>query len=228
MIQVSGIQIAPLTVGVTHRYRVEVVYQQLLATQPTQGGQGGQGGGVGGGGGGVGGNNGGGGGVGGNTGGGGNTGQNNGGTATILYKQSNIQAQSGAATPIARPQTTGPTSDQNLSQVRVTFRTVPGADTYVVEFSKDPSFSNKKVRGPFISPYVSGGATQTDTLDLSNDFKDVASGGRIFYRVGGKASIDNPGPLERGTPNGGNYIYSVDNLFFAKLGNPPNPPQLTP
>ena len=212
---ITGIDASPLTVGVTHTYRVEVVFQQLLATAPTSSGTGNGTGGT-------------------NTGGSTNTGgtntggTNNGNTSQIVYKVGNIQAVSGAATPIARPQTVGPVSDQNLASVRITFRTVQGADQYIVEFATDPSFSNKKTRGPFFSAFTGGGTTQTDILDLSNDFNSVAAGGRLYYRIGGRNSQDNPGPLKRGVPNGGEYIYSGENLSFAKLGNPPAPPQLTP
>ena len=221
LVPVTGITVTPLAVGRPHVYRVEVLFQQILANNPSTGSN--SGGGTTAGGGTTGGGT--------TTGGGGtNTGGSNTGTgtATILYRQSNIQASSGPATPIARPQSVGPTSDQQLARVRVTFRTVAGADQYVVEFARDPSFSNKVARGPFFASFTGSGTSQTDILDLSNEFKDVASGGRVYYRVGARSSNDNPGPIERGTPNGGNYIYSVDNLSFAKLGTPPNPPQLTP
>ena len=226
---ISGIIATPLTVGVPHTYRVEVVFQQILANNPGQSGGNTTGGGTG-----VGNNNGTtGGATNGNTGGGGNNGGNNGGggnnnTSQIAYKVGNIQSVSGVATPVARPQTVGPVSDQNLANIRVTFRTVQGADQYILEFARDPSFSKKVSRGPFFSAFSGGGTTQSDILDLSNDFNNVAAGGRIYYRVGARNSQDSPGPLKRGVPNGDNYIYSGDSLSFAKLGNPPAPPQLTP
>ncbi len=211
--------VSPLGVGQTHTYRVNVLFTQVRVPVSSTTGGGTTGGGT----------------TGGGTTGGGTTGgaATGGGTAgntagTVFYRETPVLATSGSATPITRPGATGPVSDQNLQRVRVTYRTVQGANQYIVEFASDPSFNNKKTRGPFFSAFTSGVDSQTAILDLSGDFSNLNSGDRIYYRVGARNSNDSPGPLARDTPNGGEYIYSADNVSFAKLGTPPNPPQLTP
>ena len=212
-LQTITVPVSPLQVGVSHRYRVSVLYQQLLTPTLSNGG----------------GNNGGGNNGGGNTGGntgntGGNTGGNNNNNAgSTLYRESNVQASSQQATPIARPKTTTAPVPQNLSTLKLTFTPTQGADQYVVEFARDPSFSNKVTRGPF---FVATSATvfNTPSLDISNDFKTVAANGLIFFRVGARNSQDSPGPIGQGVPNADSYIYSADNLSFQRLGGPPAPP----
>lgn len=244
----ATVDVAPLTVAATHRYRVAVLYKQLQAADLSGGNGGGGAGGIGGGGaggiggggaggiggggaGGIGGGGGGniGGGGGGNIGGGGGGniggggGGNNGGTQ-ILYRESNVEATSGAVTPIARPGVTGPTVDQDLRRVTVSFRTTPGANEYVAEFSSRPDFKNKVQKGPFTAPYLSGIDSRTETFDISTEFRNLRSGDRVYFRIGGRNAGDLPGPVGKDTPNAGDFVYSQDGSAFGKLPTPPGPP----
>jgi len=47
---------------------------------------------------------------------------------------------------------------------------------------------------------------------------------QIFFRVGARNSIDDPGPLPRGAPNADNFIYSATNNAFRVMVFPPPPP----
>ncbi len=236
----ATVDVAPLTVAATHRYRVAVLYKQLQAADLSGGNGGGGAGGIGGGGaggiggggaGGIGGGGIGGGGIGGGGniggGGGGNIGGggggNNGGTQ-ILYRESNVEATSGAVTPIARPGVTGPTVDQDLRRVTVSFRTTPGANEYVAEFSSRPDFKNKVQKGPFTAPYLSGIDSRTETFDISTEFRNLRSGDRVYFRIGGRNAGDLPGPVGKDTPNAGDFVYSQDGSAFGKLPTPPGPP----
>ncbi len=247
----ATVDVAPLTVAATHRYRVAVLYKQLQAADLSGGNNGGGAGGIGGGGiggggiggggiggggiggGGIGGGGIGGGGIGGGGGGniggggggniGGGGGGNNGGTQ-ILYRESNVEATSGAVTPIARPGVTGPTVDQDLRRVTVSFRTTPGANEYVAEFSSRPDFRNKVQKGPFTAPYLAGIDSRTETFDISNEFRSLRSGDRVYFRIGGRNAGDLPGPVGKDTPNAGDFVYSQDGSAFGKLPTPPGPP----
>lgn len=209
-----------LVVGVTNRYSVGVLFQRVNAFQ--SGTTGGTTGGVGGttGGGGIGGTTGGGG-VGGTTAGGNNTGGNTGGVQ-VIYQESNISAGSGAVTPMVRP-TINPIGTPDIRAVQVAYQTVSGANQYAVEFASDPSFKNKVQFGPFFQTF-STSATRTEPYDLSTKFASLKAGARIYYRVGARNSLDDPGPLGKDTPNGDNYIYSQDGASFAKPDTPPAPP----
>jgi hypothetical protein len=246
-----------LTVGITHRYQITIVYQQVQAVSSGNqggistgggggggiggggGGIGGGGGGIGGGGGGIGGGGGGGIGGGGGTtggiGGGGNTTGGGGNTGnTIIYRETALRATSGGATPIVRPSVTGitdqgrPVDGQSgtaaLNNVAIEFQTVAGADKYIFEFSNDPSFKKKVVKGPFFFPSSNTGAT-SNSFDIRNDLKNVPEGGLIWFRVGARNSVDDPGPLGIDTPNGGDYVYSSGNTTFRVAPSAPNPPQ---
>jgi hypothetical protein len=225
------VNVPAMSVGVTHHYKINVLYRQVQAPVIANTGGGIGGGGVGGAA--IGGGNVGGGTTTGTTGGttggtttgGTNTGTNNGNNGQqILYRESQLRQSSGAVTPIPRPQAVGPTSDQDLRRVQVSFQSVPGADQYVFEFAQDPSFRNKVVRGPFFTQFTGSATTSSDVFDLSGDFKNLAAGGRVYFRVGARTSTDEPGPVALFTPNGGNYIYSANPISFSKLGTPPPPP----
>ncbi len=237
---VSGLQ-----PGVPHTYSVRVLFRQVTATTPSGGGAGGQGGGIGGQGGGQGGGIGGqGGGQGGGIGGqgGGVGGQGGGQTAgQFLFKLTPLIRMSGTATPLARPVISGPSGDQNIARVPVNFSTVQGGNTYIVEFSTSPSFSDKRtpnLRNGTGQPFFQSGtglAASATEFDLSKEamFRNLPGGARIFFRVGVRNSNDAPGPLQastKGVPSGGEYIYStsVTENFFTKINPPPDAPQANP
>jgi TolB-like protein len=245
--------VPPMAVGVTHRYRVSVLYSAVRAPDLNQNGAGGGiggggiggggiggggiggggiggggigGGGIGGGGiggGGIGGGGIGGGGIGGGgIGGGGNVGGGN--VGGIIYRESALEAQSGAVTPLSRPAVTGPVSDQNMQRVQVSFRTTQGANQYAVEFSATPDFKKKVQKGPFFANFSLASDSRTESYDLSTDFKDLKAGSRVYYRVGARNSLDTPGPMGTNTVNGDDYIYSQDLNSFAKISVPPAAP----
>ena len=174
----------------------------------------GGGGGIGGGGGGIGGG-------GGNIGGGGgNAGGGQNGT-TLLYRESNVEAVSGPVTPIARPGITGPTADQDLRRIVVTFRTVQGANEYCVEFSDTPNFKKKVQMVPFIAPFAAGLESRTEAYNIFDAFPRAT---RIYFRVGARNAIDAPGPVGKDTPNADSFVYSQDGSAFGRLPLPPGPP----
>jgi hypothetical protein len=236
--------VSPMPVGVTNRYRIGVLFRRVLASTAAQAGGGaGGGGGIGGaggggiggaggggiggaGGGGIGGAGGVGGGIGGAGGGGGVGGAGGGGGAggtSVRYQESNLTATSGAATPVARPGVISTQPTRDLRDIKITYQTVQGANQYVVEFSSDPSFRRKTQRGPFFQQFSTTG-TITEAYDLTQEFKNLRSGDRVYFRVGGRSSLDDPGPMGKDTPNGDNYIYSQDGASFAKSELPPPPP----
>jgi hypothetical protein len=214
-----------MPVGVTNRYTIGVLFRRLAANTSAQ--SGGGGGGIGGGGiggGGIGGGGIGGGGIGGGgIGGGGIGGGGGGGGSTIIYQESNLTAESGASTPLARPGVLSNQPTRELGIVKITYQTVQGANQYVVEFSSDPSFRKKVQRGPFFQQFSSS-PTVTESYDLTTDFASLRQGDRIYFRVGARNSLDDPGPLGRYTANGDNYIYSQDGASFTKSEAPPPPP----
>ena len=189
--------IPTLTVGETHFYRITVLYQSAAFDGTTGGGNGG-------------------GNVGGGTTGGG-TGGGGGGGNGVTYRETALSMASGPATPLARPGITEPTTAQDIRHLSVTFETVPGADTYVFEFSSTADFKNKVVLGPFPFSYADA-ATISAPFDLSASFPDAAfpAGTRLFFRVGARALTDTPGPISIGTPNGGDYIYSAPSTSFTR------------
>lgn len=155
------------------------------------------------------------------TGGGGGGNQDN----NIQYQETAVEASSSLATPITRPGALQPTTDQDLSRVRFTYRTVEGANQYVIELSDRPDFGNKQSIGPFFTSFTGGADSQTDIQDLNGRFPNTA-GLRIYYRVGARNSNDSPG-VDGGrnaTPNGDAFIYSAEDRSFAIIGNPPPPP----
>ncbi|MBC8102272.1 MAG: hypothetical protein H7Z41_06770 [Cytophagales bacterium] len=239
--------ITPLAVGTPVTYKVTTLYQQIQAVDPSQsqgnnggggggiggggGGIGGGGGGVGGGGGGVGGGGGGGGNVGGGGGGGGGGNANNG--TVLLYRESppDDSSLSGEATPLSRPgvavvSATGATGaaaeGQILGGVNVQIVPSQGADTYVVEFATNPSFSNKFVTSEFFVPYA-GGASRTFRLNAQPGFPNARTNDTIFVRVGTRRQADNPGPKAIGVPNPGRYVYNSEPVTFQVLESPPAP-----
>lgn len=207
----------PLQVGVPHQYRIAVVYQRVVAVppgednnnnnnnnQPPQGNPG--------------------------------PGQppvtppNLGVDENAVYARTPVSSPSGLATAIARPDAISPnvSTDQALNRVRFTFQTTQGANQYIIELARDPSFANKVTLGPFRFPYSPSGNTTTQDFNLTSSFpaNQAGPGTRIFWRVGGRNETDSPGPISPGTPNGNDYVYSAQDTQFNIVEFPPNP--LTP
>lgn len=189
-----------LTVGVTHRYRVNVVYRRIIISTGTGGGGGGGG-----------------------TGDGDTQFQET--SLTSSTKNATPIARPGVVGPTGS-QRLGGTNEG----VTIVFSTVQGANSYVFEFADNAAFNNKKVKGPFTFGYTPGQNSQSIRFDLRDDFRDIVNstnGGEgriIFFRVGARNQTDDPGPISEGVPNGGPYIYSSGDSFFTVLGGPPPPP----
>lgn len=136
------------------------------------------------------------------------------------YVEHIVARSSSPVTPLIRPAVVGPTEGQDLRSVKVPFKTVPGADEYILEFSSRDNFETKVTRGPFTFPAVAD-TVEPPAFNLSTDFAGLPDGRMIYVRVGARNSGDSVKPYPRGTPNGGEYIYSRLNLTFPKLAQTP-------
>ena len=228
-LQLITVQASPMPVGITNRYTIGVLFQRLRADLSAQNGTTGGGGTAGGTGGGTGASTG----IGSGTTGGttgttggttGTTGGTTGGTGgQIIYQESNVTAGSGPATPVVRPDIKPGETVRQLRSVTVTYQTVTGANQYAVEFASDPSFKNKIQFGPFFQGFSSN-VTTTEAYDISAKFKSLKQNDRVYFRVGARNSLDQPGPTGKDSPNSDNYIYSQDGASFGKQDSPPGPP----
>jgi hypothetical protein len=111
-------------------------------------------------------------------------------------------------------------SSQDMKDVHFRWTSVRGADTYAVQVSDDVRFPANRtwVRGPIQRPAPAG--TELD-VRVRNDsgliqFAQTGVEQRLFWRVGGKYSRDNPGPV-------GAYVWS-DAVSFLAQPEPPPPP----
>ncbi|CAN5376079.1 hypothetical protein BH11ARM2_BH11ARM2_02750 [soil metagenome] len=153
---------------------------------------------------------------------------------TYCYFVSGRQSASGRATPLTRPLTPSPAANSELSgDQSFTFTTVgsadyPGVYQYTLEFSTTPSFAP----GTWATA-----ATQVVSRSLPPGtqltFPSVATSGArlpgvvqsatlIYWRVGVRNTVDDPGPQR--SANGERYVYSYPPTTFRPASAPP-PPQ---
>lgn len=113
-----------------------------------------------------------------------------------------------------------------------------GADRYVIEVSTTPTFVREQTWVSVITrPTSQDGTYMTETyrdvLSVSPELRNIATEQRLYWRVGARNSLDNPGPYPAGpTPTASGskntrYIYSDPNelLSFQTLGGVPPPPE---
>jgi hypothetical protein len=142
-------------------------------------------------------------------------------SATCLYRsritETQLEPAPGLATPLAGLSLydlmTPYRGSQPASLQKVTFQwfSQEGADTYVIQISTNPTFSNPEYVSSEVksSPSPAGQTvTLTVTDTLFTKFGTLLPKTPIFWRVGQNASIDNPGPV-------GGYIWSENGMFLT-------------
>lgn len=142
-----------------------------------------------------------------------------------------LRKPAGEATPIAQIPVADmrlplPGSQQNLHRVTFEWLSKRGADTYIVEASDDPLFRDPEyVSNPVtFSPGSDGQPVRLEVSEaLFNMFRTLTSDEPIYWRVGARASIDNPGPIPAEGRSNMRYIYSEVSRFFPVEMPPPQP-----
>lgn len=158
---------------------------------------------------------------------GGSTGTTTGSSATIPNptvgtQETELKAATGPATPIGRltaNQLTLPVANttQDLNKVTFQWQSLLGADTYIVEASTDPTFSNPQFISSTVT-FLPRPAGQTVTLVVSTTlftlFKNVPNTTPIYWRVGARTAGDSPGPVPPPGRANYRYIYSEPSSFL--------------
>ncbi len=223
------------TVGQTYTYQISAVIRRQLITGT---GGGGTGTGIG-------------------TGGGGGTGTGigtgtgtGGGTGTTTSGTEDLETDpvsSGPVTPLNMPVLVSPTDGAtNVPATAAVFTWLSrtGADTFQVEVSQDPTFTNPSLiiqtRVLSTSPFADGVAQTSPPINLSNlpavkSFLNATAGSnpqppQLYWRVGARHAADQPGPADWLQPmnikagdNNFRFIYSTIRGFKPALLPPPAP-----
>jgi len=116
-------------------------------------------------------------------------------------------ARTGSATPLVPPVTSAP-ADQatgvDLTNVTFTWTTTPGADTYSVQVSADPTNPNSYQEvAKYLNPSRTGNLSVSRTVNIAARF---AGRTLLAWRVGAKNSSDPKPPV-------GGYVYSLIQSF---------------
>lgn len=100
-----------------------------------------------------------------------------------------------------------------------------GMDTYIVETSLDPTFSNPEYVSTQIrfSPSLDGQTVSLKNVNLSSVYPSVTADTIIWWRVGCRASTDSPGPIPPPGRPSMRYIYSEPSSFSPVELPPPHP-----
>lgn len=119
---------------------------------------------------------------------------------------------------IARADLTQPiydASDVSLSSVTFGWKSVLGADQYIVQASLDPSFASVPFQSAIVpgSPSVAGDPMLLSNQDLSSYFSAAAAGTPIYWRVGARRSSD----------SSQTWTFSQESRF-RRSDTPPPPP----
>lgn len=146
-----------------------------------------------------------------------------------LYYETDRE-DTGAATPIAQLLVAGlrlpmTGSQQNLHDVTFEWLSKRGADVYIVEASTDPTFRNPEyVSSPVTFASLEGQTVRLEVHEsLYNLFRSVPSDQQIWWRVGARATGDDPGPIPPPGRSSMRYIYSEVNYFYP-VEMPPSTP----
>ena len=146
------------------------------------------------------------------------------------YFETNRQP-TGQATPIAQILTAGlrsplAGSQQNLHKVVFEWLSRLGADVYIIEASIDPTFRNPEyVSNPVTFASLGGQPIRLEVSEsLYNLFRSVPPDQPIWWRVGARASGDDPGPVPAPGRPGTRYIYSQPSHFYP-VEMPPGQPE---
>lgn len=190
--------------GTEYRYQISTAYHNQLQVTDDQGGTDGSGG------------------TGTGTGGG-----NGGGTSSMFTDvMSALSESSGWATAIAPPTIIAvngetPSADQqvDLRNITIDWQQTPGANTYFVWMSPDPTFPSSKrvVFGPFQTLPTDQGGPSIISRTMPNANKEGLRKRRIYISVGGRNSQDALNPVPFGA------IFSAPAQVRPEQG-PPGPP----
>ncbi|MDO8585965.1 MAG: S8 family peptidase [Armatimonadota bacterium] len=105
------------------------------------------------------------------------------------------------------------------------FHSRRGADSYIVQVCSSPSFVAPQYTSPIIpfSPATEDVPIPFNTGNISSQLGSIPPGTPVWWRVGARNSLDQPGPL----PNMGNpdycFLFSEPSVFFIESGPPPPP-----
>ncbi|MGQ9807906.1 MAG: hypothetical protein ACUVSM_01920 [Armatimonadota bacterium] len=149
------------------------------------------------------------------------------GELTWIYEEGPVQLI-GVATPldpILRADLVQPPYNSaavNPADVTFEWRTTLGADNYIVEVSRDPSFRTVIYRSPVVtaSRFSDGEPLSLENVNLGSAaaLADVT----LYWRVGARNSGDRPGPIPD-PGSGQRYIFSEVSQFRVAAGPPPPP-----
>ncbi len=169
------------------------------------------------------------------------------GKDVVTYWETDPQP-AGRATFVSRPvcDTPGgpvPTTYQDLSNITFEWKGSAGGDQYVIEVSPSYNFErNQTWTNVIYRPTAQDGTqyTMTYTNVLKNadtgqtvpELASVPAGGTVYWRVGCRNRLDNPGPYPAGPspqvdgPKNTRYIYSdpLSTYSFMTLPDLPGPP----
>jgi hypothetical protein len=120
--------------------------------------------------------------------------------------------------------TPGQTDVDLVSGINFQFNSREGADTYIIQVSASPTFSSPEYTSPIIqfSRYSDSVPISFHSDNVSGLFNGVTGNTPMWWRVGARNSLDNPGPVANmGLPNM-NYLFSEPSTFYA-AETPPVP-----
>ena len=136
----------------------------------------------------------------------------------------------GRATPIEKILRAGLSSplfnasDVDLNSVDFNWLSVLGADQYIVEASTDPSFRRVDYRSGIVvaSPSSEGDQVVLENQNLQQFFSNVSANTVIYWRVGCKNSLDQPGPVPDPFSKQ-RFVFSETSQFRVNDAPPPPP-----
>jgi hypothetical protein len=142
-------------------------------------------------------------------------------SATIQGRQSEKVPAQGPATPLPKMPLDSLLvpwggESQNLHKVVFQWRSLLGADSYILEVSTNPTFSSPEYVSNVVTaaPSPAGqivSITVNETLYAL--FRNVPGTQSIYWRVGARAAGDTPGPVPPAGRPDYRYIYSEINSF---------------
>jgi hypothetical protein len=99
-----------------------------------------------------------------------------------------------------------------------------GADTYAIQISSNPTFLAPEYTSPAIvfSPYMDNVPIPFNTGNIAGCFSSLPGATQLWWRVGMRNSLDNPGPMANMGIADMNYLFSEPSTFF--LAETPPPP----
>ncbi|MDO8587266.1 MAG: S8 family peptidase [Armatimonadota bacterium] len=101
-----------------------------------------------------------------------------------------------------------------------------GADNYIIEISSSPMFSSPEYTSPII-PYSGIFDDERITFftgNISGYLSGTYPGQRLWWRVGARNSIDDPGPMPAGGNENRLFLFSQPSTFFIEDKPPPPSP----